>query len=152
MSIFLHFILYLSLYCFYFLFLFFFSSRRRHTRCALVTGVQTCALPICIDVDAHPQDVAAEVRRLAGEVWTKLALPGAFPADKVILEPGYAGAAYGLPTTAMKDAVQRTAQPEGLLLDPGYTGKALAGLMGLLQAGPFKAAATVVLPPTRRPP
>src|SRR3546814_7543382 len=26
---------------------FFFSSRRRHTRCALVTGVQTCALPIC---------------------------------------------------------------------------------------------------------
>src|SRR3546814_3381269 len=31
--------------CFFFL-LFFFSSRRRHTRCALVTGVQTCALPI----------------------------------------------------------------------------------------------------------
>src|SRR3546814_3140591 len=28
--------------------MFFFSSRRRHTRCALVTGVQTCALPICI--------------------------------------------------------------------------------------------------------
>src|SRR3546814_3030049 len=28
--------------------LFFFSSRRRHTRCALVTGVQTCALPICL--------------------------------------------------------------------------------------------------------
>src|SRR3546814_9897213 len=27
-------------------FMFFFSSRRRHTRCALVTGVQTCALPI----------------------------------------------------------------------------------------------------------
>src|SRR3546814_6490051 len=29
------------------LFVFFCSSRRRHTRCALVTGVQTCALPIC---------------------------------------------------------------------------------------------------------
>src|SRR3546814_4985341 len=28
------------------MFVFFFSSRRRHTRCALVTGVQTCALPI----------------------------------------------------------------------------------------------------------
>src|SRR3546814_4935991 len=28
---------------------FFFSSRRRHTRCALVTGVQTCALPILAD-------------------------------------------------------------------------------------------------------
>src|SRR3546814_18484324 len=32
--------------CTYVIF-FFFSSRRRHTRCALVTGVQTCALPIC---------------------------------------------------------------------------------------------------------
>src|SRR3546814_1519155 len=32
----------------YLIVFFFFSSRRRHTRCALVTGVQTCALPICI--------------------------------------------------------------------------------------------------------
>src|SRR3546814_8240995 len=30
--------------------IFFFSSRRRHTRCALVTGVQTCALPISVTV------------------------------------------------------------------------------------------------------
>src|SRR3546814_6654447 len=30
----------------------FFSSIRRHTRCALVTGVQTCALPICLDIDS----------------------------------------------------------------------------------------------------
>src|SRR3546814_8620871 len=33
-------------YWFFILSFFFFSSRRRHTRCALVTGVQTCALPI----------------------------------------------------------------------------------------------------------
>src|SRR3546814_10018191 len=33
---------------------FFFSSRRRHTRCALVTGVQTCALPICGFLLAQP--------------------------------------------------------------------------------------------------
>src|SRR3546814_1582398 len=33
--------------CSFRVWLFFFSSRRRHTRCALVTGVQTCALPIC---------------------------------------------------------------------------------------------------------
>src|SRR3546814_7137708 len=32
--------------------LFFFSSRRRHTRCALVTGVQTCALPISVIIAA----------------------------------------------------------------------------------------------------
>src|SRR3546814_3496844 len=33
------------------LIIFFFSSRRRHPICALVTGVQTCALPICADLD-----------------------------------------------------------------------------------------------------
>src|SRR3546814_18028884 len=32
---------------------FFFSSRRRHTRCALVTGVQTCALPILLNADVR---------------------------------------------------------------------------------------------------
>src|SRR3546814_9753090 len=39
--------------------LFFFSSRRRHTRCALVTGVQTCALPILGDTPARRAVVAS---------------------------------------------------------------------------------------------
>src|SRR3546814_1899026 len=38
---------------------FFFSSRRRHTRCALVTGVQTCALPIFVDGDLAQRGGAA---------------------------------------------------------------------------------------------
>src|SRR3546814_5221286 len=38
--------------------MFFFSSRRRHTRCALVTGVQTCALPISRTYLAGQQDKA----------------------------------------------------------------------------------------------
>src|SRR3546814_5561453 len=38
-------IIFCSFFCF-----FFFSSRRLHTRCALVTGVQTCALPISVTV------------------------------------------------------------------------------------------------------
>src|SRR3546814_7951885 len=37
------------------IFCFFFSSRRRHTRCALVTGVQTCALPICSHAPVTPK-------------------------------------------------------------------------------------------------
>src|SRR3546814_5045907 len=45
---------------------FFFSSRRRHTRCALVTGVQTCALPILFAqvVDTRSFSRAAEALRL----------------------------------------------------------------------------------------
>src|SRR3546814_5815261 len=47
-------------------FVFLFSSRRRHTRCALVTGVQTCALPISIEAVAY-----RELR----DGWTQLAIP-----------------------------------------------------------------------------
>src|SRR3546814_8065005 len=47
-------------------FLFFFSSRRRHTRCALVTGVQTCALPILIASTARPLSRASRGRRPDG--------------------------------------------------------------------------------------
>src|SRR3546814_8329492 len=50
--------------CLYVFLFFFFSSRRRHTRCALVTGVQTCALPISSD------DCAVQAFRLPGRpVW-----------------------------------------------------------------------------------
>src|SRR3546814_7421892 len=38
---------------------FFFSSRRRHTRCALVTGVQTCALPILLRASSCPKQWAS---------------------------------------------------------------------------------------------
>src|SRR3546814_3378671 len=49
--------------CLLFLFFFFFfSSRRRHTRCALVTGVQTCALPISI-VERLSLDLTLILRR-----------------------------------------------------------------------------------------
>src|SRR3546814_8359357 len=47
--------------------MFVFSSRRRHTRCALVTGVQTCALPICcssrivFNADAHTMGLEFEL-------------------------------------------------------------------------------------------
>src|SRR3546814_1576679 len=53
------FILFMSVFVYLF---FFFSSRRRHTRCALVTGVQTCALPISIVVSRAVKQMIAPVR------------------------------------------------------------------------------------------
>src|SRR3546814_7244064 len=48
---------------YFFCIFFFFSSRRRHTRCALVTGVQTCALPISQRAAALTQRLLAFSRR-----------------------------------------------------------------------------------------
>src|SRR3546814_9296657 len=62
---------------------FFFSSRRRHTRCALVTGVQTCALPISLAAEAGSAMVIVntvvlvkEMGRTQGEVALALAAYG----------------------------------------------------------------------------
>src|SRR3546814_3816081 len=53
------------LYIYHYVFVFFFSSRRRHTRCALVTGVRTCALPICLSQidDGSPRAILGAVVR-----------------------------------------------------------------------------------------
>src|SRR3546814_11360594 len=45
---------------------FFFSSRRRHTRCALVTGVQTCALPILKGQSGEMFDLSGKVAIVTG--------------------------------------------------------------------------------------
>src|SRR3546814_8997079 len=47
--------------CYLLFVVFFFSSRRRHTRCALVTGVQTCALPISFILDRLPKLLVNDV-------------------------------------------------------------------------------------------
>src|SRR3546814_8989926 len=65
------------------LFVFFFSSRRRHTICALVTGVQTCALPICFQVKR-----SADRIKSLGYFQEKLEVeqkPGSAP-DRIVLE------------------------------------------------------------------
>src|SRR3546814_9863639 len=64
-------------------FFFFFSSRRRHTRCALVTGVQTCALPISVEADAHR--LGAYARRQHAEP-VRLALRVGGPAEDPLVE------------------------------------------------------------------
>src|SRR3546814_5467010 len=50
------------------MFFFFFSSRRRHTRCALVTGVQTCALPILNSLGLTEQQPENNVYRILLEM------------------------------------------------------------------------------------
>src|SRR3546814_8844509 len=58
------------------MFRFFFSSRRRHTRCALVTGVQTCALPISMRRRLKTTAMAGEAHVKTGTLNTVRAIAG----------------------------------------------------------------------------
>src|SRR3546814_6872408 len=68
------------------LFCFFFSSRRRHTRCALVTGVQTCALPI-LGSTAHRAECRYCGKRRAAVTIGELA-DAVTPALLIAIRPG----------------------------------------------------------------
>src|SRR3546814_1346854 len=54
---------------------FFFSSRRRHTRCALVNGVQTCALPICRSKTRSISRPASTAHPFRSVPWISVAVP-----------------------------------------------------------------------------
>ena len=64
--------------------------------------------------------------------------------DHIILHSGFLGEGYGMPTPEMAAALRLVARTEGLLLDPVYSGKAMAGLLGLIQSGAFSPDETVV--------
>jgi 1-aminocyclopropane-1-carboxylate deaminase/D-cysteine desulfhydrase-like pyridoxal-dependent ACC family enzyme len=55
--------------------------------------------------------------------------------DRLCIEGGFLGASYGVPTQAMQEAVESLARLEGILLDPVYTGKAMAWLFHAIRQG-----------------
>jgi len=75
------------------------------------------------------------VEDLLMQALAELDLDPGLATGKVLVDGGYVGEGYGIPTTAMIAAVRRCAQLEGLLLDPVYTGKAMAGFMDLCSQG-----------------
>src|SRR3546814_3355326 len=71
------------------MFFFFFSSRRRHTRCALVTGVQTCALPISLVGDCRKPRAGEQVDANGCAVEKNFVLKGVkfeFDSDRLTVE------------------------------------------------------------------
>jgi len=66
------------------------------------------------------------------------------PREAVTALDEWVGPGYSLPTQGMIDAVRLLAREEGVLLDPVYTGKAMAGLIDLVRRGTFKRGETVL--------
>lgn len=85
-----------------------------------------------LDADSMKADIA----KLAAATAEKIGI-AAPSTDAILLEDGFVGPRYGVPTPAMVEAVELVARTEGILLDPVYTGKGMAGFLSLIQRGAF---------------
>lgn len=111
------------------------------TQAGLIAGLAALGHPaqvIGIEVDNDRAGVTAAVREVTAATAERLGLDADELAARVEVVSGYGGAAYGLPTPEMRRAVELAARREGLLLDPVYSGKAMAGLLGLIAEGRFR--------------
>ena len=117
------------------------------TQSGLVAGL--VALNSSIDVIGVSvrADAAAQIQKvhaLATETAKYIGVEDGVAESKILVQDQYVGEGYGVPTDGMLEAVQLCAQYEGILLDPVYAGKAMAGLIGMIRAGEFTSDDTVV--------
>lgn len=116
------------------------------TQAGLVAGAalaEDAVSVIGVDIDDDPAPLLAEVQAVAAAAATKLGLKD-IAAERFTLAGGFASPGYGQPNDGMIEAVGLLARREGIVLDPVYTGKAMAGLIAWLRAGRFGADETVV--------
>lgn len=92
-----------------------------------------------IGVSRDPADQEPLVFKEAQAVFDLLGIGERVPREKVVSVGGYWQPKYSVPNARMVEAVQLAARTEGLLLDPVYTGKIMAGLIGLARAGRWRA-------------
>jgi len=101
-----------------------------------------------ISVSGQAAEREALVAQLATEaldlIGSKAASPAGTIAERVSVLDQYVGPAYGQPTEGMIEAVRLVARLEGILLDPVYTGKAMAGLIDLVRRGQLTSRDTVI--------
>ena len=81
---------------------------------------------------------ANNIFKLVDKVCDKLEIENRVTKEDVVVLDDYVGPAYAIATEEMVEAVQLLARTEGILTDPVYTGKVLAGLVDLVRKGHFK--------------
>ncbi|TMI82108.1 MAG: 1-aminocyclopropane-1-carboxylate deaminase [Bacillati bacterium ANGP1] len=88
---------------------------------------------IGIDASAKPEETRAQVLKIARATADTVGLDREITGDDVILEDAYAGERYGVPTPETLEAIQLAARLEGMITDPVYEGKSMAGLIDLVR-------------------
>jgi len=117
------------------------------TQAGLIVGLKATSsnIPLLgIGVNAPRKKQEEKVYELAKETAEHVGAPGVVKREDVVANCDYVGEGYGIPTESMNEAVILLARTEGLLFDPVYSGKALAGMIDLVRRGEFSDANNIV--------
>ena len=121
------------------------GSGGTHAGLALGLALRGCSAPVvgyCVSRTAAEQ--RGKVADLVEQTCKRLDVASPLRAPDLMFEEGVLGEGYGQPTTAMFEAVGLVAALESVVLDPVYTGKAMAGLITAIQTGRVATTDTVV--------
>jgi len=117
------------------------------TQSGFVVGMAMAAPDIQvigIDIEAEPDRLRRETVALSSQLADTLEVDIPDLEQRIIIDPDYAGPAYGVPTDDTREALLLAARKEGLVLDPVYSGKAFAGLIGRARKDLFDPARPVL--------
>jgi L-cysteate sulfo-lyase len=117
------------------------------TQAGIVVGLKVINSSINLigfGVRASKKDQEEAVFKLASATADKLSVPGIVKREDVIANCDYVGEGYGIPAPSTIEAINMLAELEGILLDPVYSGKGMAGLIDSIRCGHFKKGETVV--------
>jgi D-cysteine desulfhydrase len=123
------------------------ASGSTGTHAGLVTGFygNNSNIPVIgINVSRKKQVQEEMVYGLVKQTAAHVGIDSTIPRDAIVCFDEYVGPGYSLPTPQMAEALRMLARLEGILMDPVYTGKAMAGLIDLVRKGYFKRAENVL--------
>jgi 1-aminocyclopropane-1-carboxylate deaminase len=97
-----------------------------------------------IDASAKLEETRAQVERIARSTAALIGLGRELRDDEITVLEGWAGQEYGIPVESTLDAMRLTGRLEGVILDPVYEGKSMAGLIDLVRNGDIPEDSTVL--------
>jgi len=97
-----------------------------------------------IDASATVQKTRSQVARIARHTAELIGLERDLRADEITVLEGWAGDLYGIPVASTIEAILLSGRLEGMIIDPVYEGKSMAGLIDLVTSGDISSDSTVL--------
>jgi 1-aminocyclopropane-1-carboxylate deaminase len=117
------------------------------TQAGMVVGFSAQERPrrlIGVDTAANPDMTRRAVTKIARATAELVGLRKEIRDEDVIIEPRWAGPAYGVPDSATIEAIRMAARLEAMITDPVYEGKSMAALIALARSGEIRRGSRVL--------